>query len=93
MVEIHEVDPDTSEAEDCLIGRATLPLADRKIESSANWPLIRGLECSGTLTVHVKIPNAEDTPDTSTPKTKRAAASTSQPSSVGPKSRAWTPQM
>ncbi|CAE7508407.1 unnamed protein product [Symbiodinium sp. CCMP2456] len=47
MVEIHEVDPENSEVEDCLIGQATLPLADPKIESSANWPLFRGFESSG----------------------------------------------
>ena len=56
MVEIHEVDPEDSEVEDSLIGQATLPLADRKIESSANWPLFRGFECSGSLAVQVHIP-------------------------------------
>ena len=56
MVEIHEVDPEDSEVEDCLIGQATLPLADRKIESSAKWPLFRGFESSGSLAVQVHIP-------------------------------------
>ena len=56
MVEIHEVDPEDSEVEDCLIGQATLPLADPKIESSTNWPLFRGFECSGSLAVQVHIP-------------------------------------
>ena len=56
MVEIHEVDPEDSEVEDCLIGQATLPLADPKIESSADWPLFRGFESSGSLAVQVHIP-------------------------------------
>ncbi|CAE6923144.1 unnamed protein product [Symbiodinium sp. CCMP2592] len=56
MVGIHEVDPEDSEVEDSLIGQATLPLADPKIESSTNWPLFRGFECSGSLTVQVNIP-------------------------------------
>ena len=61
MVEIHEVDPEDSEVEDCLIGQATLPLADRKIESSSNWPLFRGFESSGSLAVQVHIPQVNST--------------------------------
>ena len=50
------MDPEDSEVEDCLIGQATLPLADPKIESSADWPLFRGFESSGSLAVQVHIP-------------------------------------
>ena len=84
MVEIHEVDPEDSEVEDSLIGQATLPLADPKIESSTNWPLFRGFECSGSLAVQVHIPQVNSTSpktlDCATPSVcKRAKRSNTPP--------------
>ena len=84
MVEIHEVDPEDSEVEGSLIGQATLPLADPKIESSTNWPLFRGFECSGSLAVQVHIPQVNSaspkTLDCATPSVcKRSKRSNTPP--------------
>ncbi|CAE8610564.1 unnamed protein product, partial [Polarella glacialis] len=59
MVEIYEVDLD--DLGDTLVGRATLPLADPKLDSTSPWPLIRGNGESpnGTLTLHVDIQSPE----------------------------------
>ncbi|CAJ1409342.1 unnamed protein product [Effrenium voratum] len=52
MVEIYEVDTDV----DTLIARATLPLAEPRLEHTAPWPLVRGSDAGGTLTLNVKFP-------------------------------------
>eukprot|EP00933_Yihiella_yeosuensis_P025259 TRINITY_DN19611_c0_g1_i1.p1 TRINITY_DN19611_c0_g1~~TRINITY_DN19611_c0_g1_i1.p1 ORF type:complete len:792 (+),score=85.77 TRINITY_DN19611_c0_g1_i1:93-2468(+) len=59
MVEVFEADPDNL-GHDSLVGRVTLPLADPKLGTTTPWPLIRGNEPSGTLTLNVQFPDGDD---------------------------------
>eukprot|EP00435_Cladocopium_sp_Y103_P049629 s196_g15.t1 len=62
MVDIFEVEPTPKmNIPDDLIGRATMPLADPRLEQPAEWPLARGpWEFVGTVTVSVEFPAPED---------------------------------
>ncbi|CAL1141839.1 unnamed protein product [Cladocopium goreaui] len=62
VVDIFECEPTPKmDIPDDLIGRATMPLADPRLEQPAEWPLARGpWEFVGTVTVSVEFPAPED---------------------------------
>lgn len=57
MVSIFEAD----QLGDTFVGKATLPLAEEKLLSTAPWPLIRDANPNGTLTLNIQVPTCDRT--------------------------------
>lgn len=55
MVSIFEED----QLGDSFVGKATIPLAEERLPSTAPWPLIRDANPNGTLTLNIQVPNGD----------------------------------